>query len=121
MDAALTSKPALRAAISALFTAPDAEFDAHFGALFAPDLEAVVNGEPFDFDRVKTNLRNLRAGPKLEVDVLDLVRSGNEYAWRHTVTGDLPDGKKLFVEIFVMGELDAEGRVVKQREGVRFA
>jgi hypothetical protein len=48
-----------------------------------------------------------------------LVKEGRKYAWRHVEEGTLPDGKKLEIKIFLFGELDEDGKVLRQTESIR--
>ena len=121
MDAILSSKESLSAVINKLFTAPEDEFNELFPTLYSTKVQATVNGEHLDYDLVKAQFQKVRAGPKAHIEVVDLVREGKQYAWRHVGKGTLPDGKKLEVEIFLFGELDDEGKMVRQTENIRFA
>ncbi|KAK1828064.1 hypothetical protein QBC39DRAFT_375098 [Podospora conica] len=118
MDAALSSKTSLAAAITKVFTCPDEIFLDYLATLFSPNLKAVVNNEAKDFDWLKAKATELRARPKMDIVVHDLFRDGKKFAWRHVGKSTLPDGKKKRVEVFVFGELDDQGRVVRQNEMV---
>jgi len=119
MDAALTSKESLTATINKLFGCSDDSFHDFFSTLFSTKIQAVVNDETMDYDGLRASFEKLRDGPKLSANVLDLVKDGRNYAWRHVVEGTLPDGNKMVVKIFLFGELDEDGKVLRQTESVR--
>lgn len=118
MDAALSSKATLAAAITKLYTCSDEIYPDYLASLFASSVKAIVNDEAMDFDNIVEKIKQLRAGPKMEFSVLDLLRDGKKFAWRHVGMAALPDGEKMGVKTFVLGEPDEEGRVVQQNERV---
>lgn len=118
MDAALSSKASLAAAITKLYTCSDETYPDYLASLFASSVKAIVNDEAMDFGNIEEKIKQLRAGPKMEFSVLDLLRDGNNFAWRHVGVTALPDGKKMGVQTFAFGELDDEGKVMRQNERV---
>ncbi|KAK0742785.1 hypothetical protein B0T18DRAFT_391691 [Schizothecium vesticola] len=118
MAAALFSKTSLAAAIIKLYTCPDEIYLDYLDTLFASNIKAIVNDEALHFDDVNDKVKELRAGPKLSFPVLDLLRDGKNFAWRHVGKSTLLEGKKKGVQTFVFEELDDEGRVMRQNERV---
>ena len=115
MEAVLASKSSLAAFITKLHSFPD---DDYLTSLYAPNIKATVNDETYDMDAIKALIQTLGTHPKMTIDVLDLLREGRNFAWRHVGESSLPDGKTKKVQVFAFGELDADGRVVRQEESV---
>ena len=79
---------------------------------FTPDYRQYTDGEVVDRDGFAAHLAALRAVTAAgRIDVLEIVRQGNRIADRHEVTVTKRDGTTSRMEIYLFGEVAADGRL----------
>jgi hypothetical protein len=79
---------------------------------FAPDYRQYTDGEVVDRDGFAAHIAALRALTATgRIEVLEIVRQGNRIADRHQVTVTRHDGTTSRMEIYLFGELAADGRL----------
>lgn len=79
---------------------------------FAPDYRQYTDGEVTDRDGFAAHIAALRALTVAgRIEVLEIVRQGNRIADRHEVTVTRRDGTTSRMEIYLFGELAADGRL----------
>src|ERR1700753_3846705 len=84
---------------------------------FAPDYRQYTDGEVVDRDGFAAHIAALRALTAAgRVEVLEIVRQGNRIADRHQVTVTRRDGRTSRMEIYLVGELAADGRLRRVHE-----
>jgi hypothetical protein len=79
---------------------------------FAPDYTQLTDGVPADYDEFVAHIRMLRSrctGGRITVE--RWVCDGAAFADRHTATITKADGSTLTSEVYLFGEVDADGRL----------
>lgn len=84
---------------------------------FAPGYRQCADGEEVDrtgfIEHVQALRQRVASG---RVEVIEVVREGNHLADRHRVEATKPDGSTVTMEIYLFGELDETGRLVRVDE-----
>jgi hypothetical protein len=106
-------------ALNETFNHTDDDFTALFNAMWSPNLQATIDGKPFDRDGLYTHLQTLRAAiAEGKLTCLTLIKEGNKFAERHRGEATMKDGGKTDMDAFAFGELGEDGRIVKFEEAV---
>ncbi len=87
---------------------------------FAPDYRQRVDGETLTRAEFVDHIRHLRqrvAGGRIEV--IEALRQGDRIADRHLVFATKPDGSEVRAEVYLFGELAADGRIRRVDEVTR--
>jgi predicted SnoaL-like aldol condensation-catalyzing enzyme len=84
---------------------------------FAPGYRQCTDGEEIDRAGFVEHMRALRRRVASgQVEVIEAVREGNHVADRHRVEVTKPDGGTVTMEVYLFGDLDDTGRLVRVDE-----
>jgi len=117
----LASQETWQKTLNDIFDVSDDDFDNLFNSIWAPEIEATIDGITLDHTNLSAHLKRLRdaVGPGDDrIKVIYLFRDGERFASRHSASATLKDGRETRTQGYVFGELNSKGLIRKFDEAV---
>ncbi|GAB2665420.1 nuclear transport factor 2 family protein [Kribbella swartbergensis] len=87
---------------------------------YTPDVEQIADGVRLDRQRLIDHVRPVRRNlVAWEYDVHEAMRSGDRLAARFTVHAEMRHGRTISTEVYLFGELAADGRIRRTTQVTR--
>ncbi|KAJ2980872.1 hypothetical protein NQ176_g2373 [Zarea fungicola] len=107
-------------AVAQLFRGPESETEAIIKRLYTEDCDITVMGNKMTRDDLLAYIKKVQG----EYSTIDFrterfVRNGNQFAEKHISIGQAKYGSVTEAEVWVMGELNAEGKAIVLQETMR--
>lgn len=84
---------------------------------FTLDHQQRVNGKVLNYDQFVDHIRHLRTHVASgRIEIVEALREGNRITDRHRVHITKSDGSAIQLEVFLFGELAADGRICRMDE-----
>lgn len=107
-------------AVSQLFRGPESETEALIKRLYTEDCAITVMGNKMTRDNLLAYMKKMQGEyPTIHFRSERFVRNGNQFAEKHMSTAHAKDGSVTEAEVWVMGELNADGRATVLQETMR--
>lgn len=109
-----------RALNEACFGGDEHPVEAVTSRYFAPDYLQTTDGEELDRDGFADHMQSLRRHiVSGHIEVLEVVSDGTHFADRHLITATKTDGSTLVGEVYMFGDLTADGQFRRITETAR--
>lgn len=103
-----------------IFTGAEENIEASVARYFSENYVQVTDGVSIRYPEFLEHVRHLmRVVKRIDIQVLDALRDGDQIADRHIVKIVRNDGANSTIEVYLFGELDRDGRCVSVTETTR--
>ncbi|MBU9818461.1 nuclear transport factor 2 family protein [Rahnella sp. BCC 1045] len=104
-------------ALNDLLNRQDIPLETSIDRYFSPDYRQRTNGKWDDRTNFIQHIKHLRTLVKsVDIQVLNELREGSNYATRHQVTAVKRDGTQVVMEVYLFAVMDQDGRFLRIEE-----